>query len=369
MSKDNQPLLLDLNLAQLHDVCEQLKQPAFRARQLYQWLHVHSVLNPAQMTNLPQVLRDELTQSFDSTPFRLRTAAKSSDSSYKYLLRTRLGNPVEAVLMPGFSYGTALCASCHSGCPLACSFCQTGRLGLREHLTGGQVLGQLYMAEEHSGVPVDRLVLMGMGEPLLNLDAVSHAVNVLTNDTGRAWSPRRITLSTIGLYNPMLEVARTFPRINLALSLHFTTADKRREHMPKAEPDPGRLMEALSYYRLVNGGKISIEYVLIAGLNDRERDARRLTRFARLEGVEDSPLLAEAKHHSQAARLQPLPLHVNLIAYNPIPAAPEHKPSSAGQTDAFARVLAEAGVPVTVRKSRGADIAAACGQLGSMSTE
>jgi len=361
-----QPLLLDLSLAQLERAVVDLGQPAYRARQVYHWLHQRGVLDPQGMTDLPATIREQLAANYDCQPLRFRTQAVSADGSIKYLWTVADTAPVEAVLMPGFDYGTALCASSQSGCGFGCGFCQTGRLGLRAQLSAGQILAQLYDAESRGGMTADRLVLMGMGEPLANLRSVRQVVAVLTGAEGRDWSARRITVSTVGLYKPLVELANTFPRVNLALSLHFTSAEKRRKHMPKAEPRLERLADALFNYRRVNGGKLTIEYALLDGLNDRDRDARRLAQFARLADIDrESELIQQALEYPVPPRQQPLPLHVNLITYNPIPAAPQYRPTDERRVSEFARLLSDAEVPVTVRRSRGADIAAACGQLGS----
>ncbi|MBN2083463.1 23S rRNA (adenine(2503)-C(2))-methyltransferase RlmN [bacterium] len=360
------PILLDLTLEQLGAALKQAGQPAYRAKQVYHWLHRRGVIDPAAMTDLPAALRTALAEQFTTWPLLLKATQVSRDGSVKFGWLTPAGAPVEAVLMPGFNYGSAVCVSSQSGCSLGCGFCQTGRLGLREQLSAGMILAQLYLAEAHHGAAVDRLVLMGMGEPLLNLGAVRRVVEMLTAAEGRDWSPRRITVSTVGLVKPLVTLAREFPRVNLALSLHFTTAEKRQRHMPRAEADPERLAEVLHFYRLINGGKITLEYALMDGLNDRERDARRLARFARLAGLdEENELVREANEAPEPARLQPLPLHVNLIAYNPVPAAREYQPSPESRVNEFATLLKDSGIPVTVRHSRGTDISAACGQLGT----
>lgn len=364
--KPGKRVLLDLEPEQLAAELTASGQPSYRTRQVLEWIHGQGVLDPRLMTNLPQQLRSWLTANFEWRPLTLKAQQHSADGSVKYAWQTPGGAPVEAVLMPGFDYGTVLCVSSQSGCPLSCGFCQTGRLGLREQLSAGLILQQLCEAELLSGAEVDRVVFMGMGEPLLNLKAVRRAVTTLISDQGRDWSARRISISTVGLVSPLRDLALTFPRVNLALSLHFTMAAKRQQHMPRAEPSPERLAEALHFFRRVNGGKVSIEYALFDSLNDRDRDARRLVEFARLRGVDPRGELAmEAEEYAPPARQQPLPLHVNLIAYNPIAAAPQYQPSGEQRVNEFVRLLRDQGVPVTVRRSRGADIGAACGQLGS----
>jgi len=207
---------------------------------------------------------------------------------------------------------------------------------------------------------------MGMGEPLLNLREVRQAVEVLTSPEAREWSPRRITVSTVGLIKPMIEMARTFPRVNLALSLHFTTAEKRQQHMPKGEPDITRLAEALAFYRQINGGKVTIEYALMKDINDSDRDIKRLARFARLDDCGDqSDLMLEVQETPDPPRHQPLPLHVNLITYNQTGKHDRYQPASEARINEFAVGLRDVGIPVTVRHSRGTEIMAACGQLGS----
>ena len=358
--------LLDLTPDQLTQFLADRGQPAYRAGQIYQWLHQKGVVDPRRMSNLPAALREDLAAQFHGYALDYTMAVTGSDGTIKYAWLAGADAPVEAVLMPGFDYGTTLCVSCQSGCPLDCAFCQTGRLGLRSQLTAGQMLTQVYEAEERSGHQVDRLVFMGMGEPLLNLREVRQAIDVLMSLAGREWSPRRISVSTIGLVKPMIEMARGFPRVNLALSLHFTTAEKRQRYMPKGEADTNRLAEALAYYRQVNGGKVTVEYALMQDLNDSDRDVRRLAKFARLEGLDEtSELMIEVRETPEPPRQQPLPLHVNLIAYNPTSPRDKFQPSSEARVNEFAVGLRDLGIPVTVRHSRGTDIMAACGQLGS----
>lgn len=356
--------LLDMTLADLTAALAELDEPAFRARQAFGWMHKRGVTEPHAMTELPASLREHLAAQYTTRPLKLTAKQSSKDGSIKYAWQTQRSQPVEAVLMPGFDYGTALCLSSQSGCALGCRFCQTGRIGGHGNLSAGEILAQLYFAEADAGVTTERVVLMGMGEPLLNLGAVRQVVGVLTSKSGRGWAPKRITISTVGLVKPMLDLARNFPRVNLALSLHFTTHDARVAHMPKAEPDVHRLVEALYYYRQANGGKITLEYMLLSGLNDSEDDARRLIRIARLSGLDDSSeTVAEARSLPEPAQQQALPLLVNLIEYNPI-GVKDYKPADEERLNAFARLLRDAGIVVTVRHSRGRDIAAACGMLG-----
>lgn len=358
--------LLDLPLERLQGICSELGEPAYRARQIFTWLHERNAASPAQMTDIPAALREHLAEHYKTWPMKLSAKVRSSDDSVKYGWFTGHGDPVEAVLMPGFDYGTSLCVSSQSGCGMACSFCQTGYMGLRSYLSAGEILQQLYESEVQSGISVDRIVFMGMGEPLQNLRAVRRVIDILCGKPGRDWSPKRITVSTVGLVKPMLLMARTFPRVNLALSLHFTTKDMRKEYMPQADHDVNELAEALFFYRQANGGKVTIEYTLMKDINDSEADANRLIRFARLSGLaQDSDLMLEALSHQAPVHQQPLPLHVNIIAYNPIPGAKHIKATPERGINEFARILRDASVPVTVRHSRGQDVSAACGMLGT----
>jgi 23S rRNA (adenine2503-C2)-methyltransferase len=357
--------LLDLTFERLAAELSALGQPTYRARQVYEWLHLRNVWEPELMSDLPKALRSLLSEKFDHRPLKLLKAVRSSDKSVKYVWKTSEGHPVEAVLMP-YRYATALCVSAQSGCPMACKFCQTGYMGLRSWLSAGQILQQLYQAERESGLTVERIVFMGMGEPLLNLRALRRVVEILTGPGGRAWAPRRITVSTVGLAKPMRLLADSFPRVNLALSLHSTDESWRRSNMPHADWKLSELMAALYYYRQMNGGKISLEYTLIAGSNDSDADAQRLVYFAHLRGLPAGhELVVEASAQPLPSRAQPLPLHVNLISYNPISGAPQLRGSGEARIDYFAQTLRASKVPVTVRRSRGADVGGACGQLGS----
>jgi 23S rRNA (adenine2503-C2)-methyltransferase len=390
--------LLDLPLERLQGIVAAHDLPAYRAGQIFDWLHIRNASTAEQMTDLPATLRAQLDAQYDVWPMSLTRKIVSGDGSIKYGWLTGEGNPVEAVLMPGFDYGTALCVSSQSGCGMACGFCQTGYMGLKQYLSAGEILQQVYEAEADSGLPIDRVVFMGMGEPLANLRAVRRVIDVLTSGTGniggtgvpasggRSWSPRRITVSTVGIVAPILTMARSYPRVNLALSLHFTTKAGRAKHMPQAESDPQKLAEALFFYRQVNGGKLTIEYTLMRGENDSDDDAKRLAKFANLATyvgatralpenrlgsstpgdarVAPTNLIAEALTHEPPTQQQPLPIHVNIIAYNPIISA-DYKATPERGINHFARILRDAGVPVTVRHSRGQDVAAACGMLGT----
>ena len=353
-NSDLLPLALDQAHLNLQEWLVQHGQPAFRANQIWRWLHVNGISDPGQMTNLPAALREQLAARFDWQPLTLAERHASKDGSLKLVLRTSRGNPVETVWMPGGAGGHCVCLSSHSGCGLGCQFCQTGYMGQLETLSPGQILAQLYLAEQTAGEQAQRIVLMGMGEPLLNLAPVRRVVEVLCDKQARAWSPRRITVSTVGLVKPLKELTRTFPPVNLALSLHFTQPEQRRQFMPKAESNLEWLADALAGYSERNGGKITLEYMLLAGLNHTEADARRLAQFA----------VRVSDGGGAFSNAGSTPVLVNLLTYNPIANAPAFAAVTEAQLNQFAGWLASFKIPVTVRRSRGQDIAAACGQLG-----
>ena len=355
VSNERLPHAQDLALPELTAWLADRGEPSYRARQIWEWLHVRGAASAAEMTNLPAKLRQQITDSFDLNPLSVATRHASSDGSIKFVYRTRGQNPVEAVWMPGGAGGVAACLSSHSGCGLGCTFCQTGYLGQLESLSTGQILSQLYIAERAAGVQADRIVMMGMGEPLMNLGAVRQVVDTMCSSQGRGWSPRRITVSTVGLVKPIRKMADSFPRVNLALSLHFTTAEHRKRYMPRAEPELDRLVNAVADFRYRNGGKLTLEYMVLAGVNCSEGDARRLSGIVR-------EITDGADSHAQQRNE---PIVINLLPFNPIPSAPALRPTPERQLNRFAQQLVDLGLTVTVRRSRGRDIGAACGQLGT----
>lgn len=336
---------------ELERALTELGSPAFHARQVFQWIHKRGVTDLARMSDLSRELRERLAESTTlSTPAVIRTE-RSADGTTKLLLRLADGKQIESVCIPEHATGATdlrqadrltFCLSTQVGCAMKCAFCLTGRMGIDRNLTAGEIVGQVRVLLRElalRGRPFN-IVLMGMGEPLHNYDETMKALRILADPLGLAVSPRRITLSTVGVL-PALERLATEPFMpNLAISLHSTTAAQRDLLVPiNRKYGIEELLEACRRFPLKRRERITFEYVMLKDVNDTPDDARRLARL--LRGI-------KAK--------------VNLLPLNEAAGIPFERPPDAA-VDGFARMLAERGVTVSVRKSRGRDIRAACGQL------
>ena len=317
-------------------------QPPYRARQLYDALYRKQVADLSEISNFPQNLRNQLLSEHSlGLPVRERRY-DSRDGTRRYLLRLEDNRTVEAVLMPEDGRHT-ICISSQVGCPVDCKFCLTALMGLERNLTAGEIVGQvLYVARENGLKPTDNrmnVVMMGMGEPLLNLDNVLKATRLLTNKNGIGMSVKRITLSTSGIIPKMEELGRAEIRPKLAVSLNASAEEQRRRLMPITRKyHLADLMASCREYPLRPWEKMTFEYVLLNGVNDTDEDARRVVRLL--------------------ARIN---CKVNLIALNPGPGIPFDTPEP-GRVESFQAIVRKA-VPCFVRKPRGRDIFAACGQL------
>jgi 23S rRNA (adenine2503-C2)-methyltransferase len=315
--------------------------PAFRARQVFRWIWKRGVTDIAAMTDLSRTLRDELARTFTISSPTLVRREQSEDGTQKFVLGLGDGRLIESVFIPDTPMQT-FCVSTQVGCAMGCAFCLTGKMGLIRHLTAAEIAGQARVLAHALGL-LDQpfnIVLMGMGEPLHNYDATLAALRIWTDEQGLHVSPRRVTLSTVGLV-PMLDrLADEAVMPNLAISLHATTEGQRASIVPPTKKySLHDILDACRRFPLKKRSRITFEYVLLAGVNDSIDDARRLARL--LAGI-------KAK--------------VNLIPLNAAPGIPFERPDD-DRVDAFARTLAERDVAVSVRKSRGRDIRAACGQL------
>jgi 23S rRNA (adenine2503-C2)-methyltransferase len=322
-------------------VCEALGEPAYRARQLYAWLYRRRVTAFDRMTNLKAPLRQGLAAAWVLRWPQVAERLASGDGTVKYLMRLEDGVRVESVLIPEPTRRT-VCLSSQAGCPLRCAFCLTGVGGYRRNLTAGEILGQAAVVMQDAS-PAQlpwNMVLMGMGEPLLNFEATLAALRILMDPHGFAIPARRVTLSTVGII-PALERLMLEPVLpNLAISLHAARPALRRQLMPIESKYPMEAVLALARrYVVPRGGRITLEYVLLAGVNDSLADSRALARLVKGGGCK-----------------------INLIPLNPAPEIPFTAPTPE-VVDAFAQVLAAAQVPVSVRRARGQDVLAACGQL------
>jgi len=323
------------------------EQPPYRARQLYEALYRRGVSDPSAVTSLPVELRRRLSARHRLGWPEIERRWDSADGTRRYLLRLDDGRTVECVLMPEGARST-VCVSTQVGCPLGCRFCLTAQMGFERNLTAGEIVAQvLLLARLHRLDPGQsrlNVVLMGQGEPLLNLENVLKATRLLTDPAGFGLSPRRITLSTVGLIPMIRRLAAAQIRPKLAVSLHATRQQDRLRLVPAARNHPlEELIRACRAYPLRPWERLTFEYVLLKDVNDSEADARRLVGL-----------------------LGPLKAKVNLIPLNPGPGIP-YSPPEPERVLAFQRIVRRA-LPCFLRKPRGQDIFAACGQLRRMAS-
>jgi 23S rRNA (adenine2503-C2)-methyltransferase len=336
--------ILEMNRAQLTAWMCSKGQPSYRADQLWQWLWNKGMTDFAGMANLPKPLRNELAAGFDLKLPKITKTLSSQDGTLKFLLRLADGQEIETVLIPNKGHLTQ-CLSSQVGCAMGCTFCSTGQMGLTRNMTFAEIAGQVlvareYLIETQQPRQIRNLVFMGMGEPLLNWDNLSQALEIFTAQDGLDFSPRRITVSSIGLAQG-LERLKQDRRASLAISLHAPDQSLRELIMPK----PAKLLPLdalLGYLRsfpLAPRQRITIEYLLLGGINDQRGQAVSLVRA--LNGIR---------------------CKVNLIPFNPGPGLRYQAPEP-NQVLRFEDTLRSKGLTVTVRKSKGQDISAACGQL------
>ena len=338
--------LAELDLQELEQALESMGHPRFHARQLYQWVHKRGVTDFAGMTDIGRELRSSLAGAFRLATPEVVRREESIDGTTKFLLRLEDGQLIESVYIPDTPANT-FCLSTQVGCAMKCGFCLTGKMGIIRNLTAGEIAGQVrvLVRELHMLQSRFNIVLMGMGEPLHNYDAVMKALRMLADEHGLAVNPRRVTLSTVGVL-PALERLATEPLMpNLAISLHATTEEQRDMLVPiNRKYGLKELLEACRRFPVKRRDRITFEYVMLKDVNDSDEDARRLVRL--LSGI-------KAK--------------VNLLPLNEAAGIPYERPSDA-RVNRFAQIIAERGLTVSVRKSRGRDIRAACGQLITEST-
>ena len=331
--------LKNRNQQELADIFKELGQPAFRAKQVFSWLH-KGVRSYEEMTNLPKGLRDTLAEEYPiNAPKVVRRQESQRDGTLKYLWELSDGNCVETVLMR-YHYGNTVCISTEVGCRMGCAFCASTIGGLVRRLEPYEMLDEVLFTQLDSGLPVSRVVLMGIGEPLDNFDNVMRFLELVNSENGMNISMRHISLSTCGLVPQINELAKRKLQISLAISLHGPNNEIRSKVMPVNKAYPmEELLEACRRYFDATGRRIHFEYAMIDGVNDREQDAREILR-----------------------RLKGLPAHFNLIPLNHVEESPL-KPSSKAAVAKFQRILEEGGITATVRRTLGGDIDASCGQL------
>ena len=326
-------------LPELQALFKEMGEPAFRAKQVYQWLH-RGVRTYDEMTNISQALRQRLAENYPIyAPEVVRKQESQRDGTIKYLWKLSDGNCVETVLMR-YHYGNTVCISTEVGCPMGCAFCASTLGGLVRRLEPNEMLDQVLFTQIDSGLPVSHIVLMGIGEPLDNFDNVLRFLELVNSPEGMNISMRHISLSTCGLVPKIDALAQKKLQISLAISLHGPNDAIRDRIMPvnKAYPIEELLAACRRYYEATSR-RIHFEYAMIDGLNDRECDARELLR-----------------------RLKGLPAHINLIPLNHVEESPL-KPSSRQAVARFQKILEDGGLTATVRRTLGGDIDASCGQL------
>ena len=331
--------LKNLTQPELADILRGLGQPAFRAKQVFSWLH-RGVRSYEEMTNLPKQLREALARDYPlDTPKVVRKQESQKDGTIKYLWKLRDGNCVETVLMR-YRYGNTVCISTEVGCRMGCAFCASTIGGLVRRLEPAEMLDEVLFTQVDSGLPVSHIVLMGIGEPLDNFDNVMRFLELVNSPDGMNISMRHISLSTCGLVPKIDELAARKLQISLAISLHGPNNELRSRVMPvnKAYPIEELLAACRRYYD-ATGRRIHFEYAMIDGVNDTPECARELLK-----------------------RLKGLGAHVNLIPLNHVEESP-FKPSSKEAVARFQKLLEDGGVTATVRRTLGGDIDASCGQL------
>ena len=321
----------------------------FRAKQVYEWLWKHSAGSFSEMNNVSLPLREKLDTHFAINRVEVATKQVSKDGTIKSAFRLFDGNLVEGVLIPHEERMTA-CVSSQVGCSLTCKFCATGYMDRKRNLDAAEIYDQVVLINEqclaHYGIPLTNIVYMGMGEPLLNYANVVKSVEHITSTNGLNMAARRLTISTAGIAKMIRKLADDGVKANLALSLHAANDVKRNEIMPINETNSlESLSESLQYYHQLTGRKVTYEYIVFENFNDSLKDAEELLRWTRL-----------------------IPCKVNLIEYNPIAAA-LFRNTDEDHLSKFVYYLADRGVQVNVRRSRGKDIDAACGQLATKEKE
>jgi 23S rRNA (adenine2503-C2)-methyltransferase len=335
------PDAADLELDELEGYLASIGAPRFHARQIFQWIYRRGVDDFEAMTDLGRELRTALARDLALTTPAVAKREQSSDGTTKFLLRLADGRFIESVFIPDTPSQT-FCISTQVGCAMRCAFCLTGKMGIVRNLTTSEIVGQVRVLLRELSMHGQRfnIVLMGMGEPLHNYDATMKALRILGNEHGLAVAPKRITLSTVGVL-PALERLATEPFMpNLAISLHSTTEDQRDMLVPiNRKYGLQELLDACRRFPLKRRNRITFEYVMLKDVNDSPEDARRLVKL--LNGI-------KAK--------------VNLLPLNEAAGIPFERPSDA-RVNRFAQILADHRVTVSVRRSRGRDIRAACGQL------
>jgi len=335
----------NISVEDLQKFCNKHKLPKFRAKQITEWLWRKKVTSFDEMTSLSKPMRDLFAENFSINPVKLHKGERSVDGTIKYSLQLHDKLLVEGVLIPSKKRLTA-CVSSQVGCSLACEFCATGTMKLERNLTASEIYDQVFILNEEAisnfGKSLSNIVFMGMGEPLLNYKALLESINLITTEKGLGMSPKRITVSTAGISKMIKRLGDDGVRFNLAISLHSANDDKRDILMPiNQKIKLEELRESVRYFYDKTGSRVTYEYILFKDLNDSIEDAQKLAQFAKAS-----------------------PCKINLIEYNTVDDLPYEK-SSNKVTERFIAYLEDKNIIANLRKSKGKDINAACGQLAN----
>lgn len=331
--------LIDLSYSQLEELLADLGEPKYRAKQLFSWIHEKRAKDIAEMTNLPNALRDSLKQSYPFLLPKVERMQEASDGTKKFLFSFSDGARVETVLMR-YHYGLSVCVSTQVGCRMGCSFCASGMDGLVRNLSAGEIVGQVYAAGLAACDHVSHIVFMGMGEPFDNYENVLKSIRLLNDERGAHISVRNMTVSTCGIVERIYDFAKEELGVTLSLSLHATSDEGRKAIMPVAKRySLDEVIEACRYYERQTKRRITYEYCLIPGTNDTDEDVKRM-----------AALLSDSR------------AHVNLIGVHAV-AEKGQKKADKKALFTFKNKLEKKGINVTIRRDLGAGIDGACGQL------
>ncbi|HJB42907.1 MAG TPA: 23S rRNA (adenine(2503)-C(2))-methyltransferase RlmN [Candidatus Gemmiger avicola] len=337
--EDKRICLSDLPLPRLTEYMKELGQPAFRAKQIFSWIHRKLVTDFSAMTDQPKALLQTFAENCTLAAPAIRRRQQSKDGTVKYLLELADGNCIETVLMR-YHYGNTVCVSTQVGCAMGCRFCASTQAGRVRDLTPGEIAAEIYTAQKDTGERVSHVVLMGIGEPLHNFDNVMDFLTLITCPEGLNIGMRNISLSTCGLVPKIDALAERKLQLTLSVSLHAPDNTVRSSMMPINDAYPlEKLIPACRRYQKTTGRRISFEYSMVRGVNDSPEMARKLAELIRGMGA-----------------------HVNLIPINPVDGSP-YSATDARNVQRFRQMLEDLGVNATVRRRLGADISAACGQL------
>lgn len=335
----------DLGLEDIKEFLSEIGEQKFRSDQIFEWIWKKGANDFSDMTNLSALLKEKLSESFFIDKLAISFKITGKDKTTKVLFTSNDNKNFEGVIIPGKGRVTA-CISTQAGCPLNCSFCATGKMGFTRNLSAGEIFDQVFelnkLSIEIFNLKLSNIVIMGMGEPLLNYESTFRAVHYICSEKGLGMSPQRITLSTAGIAPNIIRMADDNSKINLAISLHSANNEKRSKLMPiNKKYDLNALRNALKYYYSKTKKRITYEYLLLGNVNDSLSDAAELAEFAKIS-----------------------PCKINLIEYNPDEndTFTNSKPKN---SEAFFSFLENKNIVVTVRKSKGQDIRAACGQLAN----